>query len=110
MQTKPRPFASSGSSSSSTAGTTGIPATPTPISQNLQQQFLGNRNAISTQRNVNALQTQADHGLTAAGAQSVCRGQQPASLIDQTRLAGQGDSASHAGDLNEWRSRFGAGI
>jgi len=74
----------------STAGVTGTPATPTPISQNLQQQFLGSPGGISTQRSVNALQAQADHGLTPAGAQSFTRGQDPAFLVDQTRLSQKG--------------------
>ncbi len=77
------------SSSSSTAGTTGTPAVPNSIRRHAEKAFQGDIDSISTQRNVNALQAQADHGLTPAGAQAFTRGQQPAFLVDQTRMQGK---------------------
>jgi len=85
-----KPHISSPSPSSSpTAGTTGTPATPTSLRQFAEKELHGKSDGISTQRHVNALQAQADHGLTPAGADSFCRGQQPAFLADQTKLSGK---------------------
>jgi len=96
-----------GSRSLATAGTTGKLAMPDSVRQIGDTEFHGNSAAISTQRNVNALQAQAEHGLSPAGADGLTRGQAPASLADQTKLHGAGASSVDGRDYLVWNRGLG---
>ena len=80
----------------STAGATGSPSIPTSIRQNLDSTFHGDPSQISTNTNARALQARADYGLTDQGARSYVRGQDPAFLIDQTKMGQHGLIAHEA--------------